>query len=620
MIDGLLARAGTDLRSRWRAALAFHLFVQLLGVAALTPLATWAASRLVLASGEPVISNFDIARFVLSPIGAAFVVVIPALSIALLLAGFTGHSYIAGHAIGRRPVTVAATVLFVLRRLPLLVQLAARLILRLMVLALPFLAAGALVGLATLHGHDINFYLAEQPPEWRRALQIAAMLAAAYALLAAWQLARWLFAVPILALEGAGPSQALAQSTRMTRGQLGQIVPPLLLWWAAVTAGAIAIGWVARLASDAGLDWAGIDVRRVLPLVALYLVVTAVGAFLYSGLLFAGHQFLVTRLYAELRDPGTRQAPGMATEQSERARVIARPVAALTLAVVIGALGTAAVLIRQLDLTEDVAITAHRGAKSVAPENTLAAFRAAMDAGATYAELDVQHTRDRVLVVVHDGDLMRMAGDPRKVGALTAAEIAAIDVGRKFGERFDGESPPTLEEVIDLVRGRMRLNIELKYNVADPGLAPAVVDLLRREDFLDQAVITSLDYAALRQTELLEPRLRTGHIVTAAVGNVVRTEADFLSLNAARATPSLIRRAHSVGKEVHVWTVNEPELMLRMIERGADNLITDDPALLSRVMQERNGLTTAEILGLRLRVLFSRPPRALTDPSAVEPL
>ena len=154
----------------------------------------------------------------------------------------------------------------------------------------------------------------------------------------------------------------------------------------------------------------------------------------------------------------------------------------------------------------------------------------------------------------------------------------------------------------------MKINVELKYNVPDPGLAPAVIDLLRREKFLDQVVITSLDYAALQQVESIEPRLSTGHIVTAAVGNVVRTEADFLSLGSAQATRSLIRRAHAAGKEVHVWTVNKPEVMLRMIERGVDNVITDDPALLVRVMQERNALSPSEILGLGLRVLFSRAP------------
>jgi glycerophosphoryl diester phosphodiesterase len=256
----------------------------------------------------------------------------------------------------------------------------------------------------------------------------------------------------------------------------------------------------------------------------------------------------------------------------------------------------------------------------VAPENTLAAFKAAIDAGADYVELDVQHTRDRQVVVMHDADFMRMGGDPRRVADLTAAEIATIDIGRKFGPQFAGQHAPTLEEVIDLARGRIRINIELKYNVPDPGLAPAVVELLRGEDFIDQVVVTSLDYAALKQVKSLEPRIRTGHIVTAAVGDVLRTEADFLSLNSAKAPAPLVRRARAAGKDVAVWTVNDPEVMLRMIERGVDNIITDDPALLVRVMKERGALDKAEILGLRLRVLFDKPPRAVTDPDAVEPL
>jgi glycerophosphoryl diester phosphodiesterase len=401
---------------------------------------------------------------------------------------------------------------------------------------------------------------------------------------------------------------------------LVRIVMPLLLWWLLLTAATIAITWACRQVTDAGLDWAGIDVRRVLPLVAVYLVVTLVGGFLYGGLLVAGHQFLVTRMYTEQTGGGEWKPPAALEISDARSRRIVRPFVFAVLGLLAVALGAAWFVASRLDLEPAVAITAHRGASSVAPENTMAAFRAAMEAGATYAELDVQHTRDRQLVVLHDGDLMRMGDDPRKVHALTAAEMASIDVGRKRDAAFAGEHPPALGEVIDLVRGRMKLNIELKYNVPDPGLAPAVVELLRREDFLDQVVVTSLDYAALKQVESLEPRLVTGHIVTAAVGNVVRTEADFVSLNAARATPSLVRRAHAAGKDVHVWTVNQPEVMLRMIERGVDNIITDDPALLARVIDERKALSTLELLGLRLRVLFDIPPRELTDPAAVPEL
>jgi glycerophosphoryl diester phosphodiesterase len=594
--------------------------MQLLGLAIFTPMTAWVGKRLVQASGEPVISNFDIAAFVLSPIGAVGILLVVALTVSLLLAEFAGLSYIAERAIGRHGVSLAATIQSVLRKLPQLALLSARVFLRLLLLALPFVAAAVLMWFATLRGHDINYYLAEEPPEWTRARLTVIALAVTYALVAAWQLARWLYAVPILVIEGAHPGAALTESARMTRNRVLGIATPPVLWWLAITGVTIAITWACRQVTDGALDWAGIDVRRVLPLVALFLAFSIIGSFLYGGLHLAGHQFLVTRMYAEQRAPERRHAPAHEQADQTRARGGARPAVFAAVALFALASVSAAYLMIRLDLKGDALITAHRGAKAVAPENTMAAFKAAMDAGADFAELDVQHTKDRQVVVLHDADFMRMGGDPRRIADLTAAEVATIDIGHKHGPRFSGEHAPTLEEVIDLARGRMKINIELKYNVPDPGLVPAVVDLLRRKDFIDQVVITSLDYAALKQVKSLEPRLKTGHIVTAAVGDVLRTEADFLSLNSAKASSSLVRRARAVGKEVAVWTVNDPEVMLRMIERGVDNIITDDPALLVRVMRERAALSKAEILGLRLRVLFDKPPRAVTDPAAVEPL
>jgi glycerophosphoryl diester phosphodiesterase len=587
--------------------------VQLGALALLLPLATAVARLLVRSSGSAVISNYDIARFVLSPAGVAFVLFVAAIALGLLLAEFAGLSWIASHALAGRRVPVVSTVALVLRRLPALLVLATRVFLRLLLLALPFLAGVGLLWLATLREHDINYYLAGQPPEWRRALVVAGLLGAGYGLLAARQLARWLYAVPLIVFERLRPSLALRESARRTDRRLRRILPPLLLWWFASAVIALAIAWLGRLVSDAGLDWAGVDFRRVLPLVALYLGVALPGALLATGVQLAGHQFLVTRRYAEQADVA-RFTPSTASEPDEARSVrLARPAILAILALAAISAGVAWVGASALDPESEVAITAHRGASVRAPENTLAAIAA----GATYMELDVQRTRDGVVVVLHDADFMRMAGDPRRVGALRADEVAGIDIGRRYGAAFTGERAPTLREVIALARGRIGINVELKYNVPDPGLAPAVVELLRREDFVDQVVVTSLDARALRQIRGIEPRLPTGLIVTAAVGNVVRTDADFLSLNAARATPQLLRRARAAGKQVHVWTVNRPDLMLRMIERGVDNIITDDPALLARVIRDRRELDPGELLALRLRVLFDHPPRELTDPQVV---
>jgi glycerophosphoryl diester phosphodiesterase len=290
----------------------------------------------------------------------------------------------------------------------------------------------------------------------------------------------------------------------------------------------------------------------------------------------------------------------------------------LTLACLVAAIGY--FLFGRLDVREDVLVTAHRGASLRAPENSMAAFREAYEAGTDFVELDVQRTRDGAIVVIHDGDLLRMAGDARKVKDLSLAEIQALDIGTKKGARYAGERVPTLAEVIDFARGKFRINIELKYNVPDATLVPAVVALLRESDFLDQVVITSLDHAALRQVEQIQPSLDTGLIVTAAVGNVLKTDTDFVSLNSAKARTTLVTQAKAAGKQVHVWTVNKPEVMLRMIERDVDNIITDDPATLVRVMRDRSGLTPQEQVGLRLRVLFTKSPPELEDASAVPAL
>ncbi len=620
MKDGVSQRTLADFSMHWRQSLLFHLLMYLVGVALFAPVVGFLTNRLVSSSGQNVISNFDITGFVLSPAGAVFVLVIFALGLGLLLAEFAGHSWIAGHAIAREPVSAVTTVGVVLSRLPKIIALSTRVFIRLLLFALPFVAVAGAVYLLTLQDHDINYYLAEAPAEWRRARVIAAGLGIGFALAATWQLLRWIYALPILLFEKASPREALRRSAELTDGRELRIAWPLVTWWLFLTGSAIALTWLSHGVSDRLLDWAGIDLHKVLPLLALFLAVATIGGFVYSGLQLAVHQLLVTRMYAEQVSPARWTISRELEEEAAAAAPLVGPVWVGVLALLAVTLFAGYFLSSRLDLHGDVMVTAHRGASIEAPENTIAALRRAVEAGADYAEIDVQHTKDRVIVLLHDADLMRMGGDPRRLAGLTLDEMAGVDVGRNFHPEFVGEHVPTLEEVIAFVRGRMKLNIELKYNVPDPGLAPAVVELLRRENFLDQAVITSLDYEALRQVKSIEPDLKTGHIVTASVGDVMRSEADFLSLNSAKTGVAIVRRAHAAGKEVHVWTVNDPEAMLRMIERGVDNIITDKPAMLVDVMRRRNELSSTEMLGLRLRILFSRPPAELVNADAVTAL
>jgi glycerophosphoryl diester phosphodiesterase len=617
---GLALRSWADLRFAARTVLAFQLLTQLASLAIFAPLLTWLARRLVVLSGEPVISNYAIGTFLLSPAGVGLITLLLFTAGATLVVQFAGQTCIAAAAGARQPPSLAAVVAAVLRRAPALVFVSGRVLLRLLVLAVPFVALALLTWAVLLRGHDVNYYLAAQPPEWQRALVLGASLAVVYGLLALWQLGRWLLALPILMLEGLAPERALAESARCTRHRLAPLLVPLLSWWFLVGVSAQLLVVLAEHLESLGLAWCGVDFARVLPLVTLILAVRLTGTFLLNAALIAGHQFLVTRFYSELLgDRAPRAAPHAAASAGAAQRLFSEALL-VTAAMLVAALATMWWVAARGTPAAAVAITAHRGYAAQAPENSLAAFRAALLAHADYSELDVQRTRDGEVVVLHDADLMRMAGDPRRVAALTLPELASIDIGRRAGTAYAGEHVPTLAEVIALVRGRMRLNVELKYNVPDRQLAAAVVAVLEREQFVDQVVITSLDAAALRQVRQLEPRLRIGQIVTFAVGDVARADTDFVSLNAARTDPAVIRRVHDAGKSLHVWTVNKAEAMLRLMELGADNLITDDPALAVRLRDERGSLSAAEVLALRLRVLFSAPPPELVDPRAVPAL
>jgi glycerophosphoryl diester phosphodiesterase len=221
--------------------------------------------------------------------------------------------------------------------------------------------------------------------------------------------------------------------------------------------------------------------------------------------------------------------------------------------------------------------------------------------GADTAEIDVQETADGVVVVLHDKDLRRMTGDPRSIWDVTRDDLRSLDSGRLFGPKFAGERIPTLEEFIVASTGRITLNIELKYNGHDERLAERVVDLLRKHDFLSQAVITSLEYRGLQEVRRLEPRLRTGYVISAKLGDLRPLDVDFLSIRDGLVTPSLRRTAWHRDWELHVWTLNARAQLKAMLDLDADDLITDDVVLAREVLRQHEALPERELIVRRLQ-------------------
>lgn len=235
-----------------------------------------------------------------------------------------------------------------------------------------------------------------------------------------------------------------------------------------------------------------------------------------------------------------------------------------------------------------VEITAHRGSSMGAPENTLVAVQMAIDNKADYTEIDVQETKDGGIVLTHDTNLVRVTGVDVNVYELTTEEVTAMDAGTWFSDKFKGETIPTLEQVMDESKGKIKLNIELKGHKKTKNLVSNVVKLIKDKNMLKDCVITSLDYELIQAVEKIAPEIRTGYIMYVALGDLASLNTDFYSIEATNVTDQFVTNAHAIGRQVHVWTVNDIDSLSSFLDKGVDNIITDNEIAMRQELEELN--------------------------------
>ena len=239
--------------------------------------------------------------------------------------------------------------------------------------------------------------------------------------------------------------------------------------------------------------------------------------------------------------------------------------------------------------TKRVLVVAHRGASGLAPENTLASFKKAMEIGADYSELDVHQSKDGQVVVMHDETLDRTTNGSGGIWEYTVDELKKLDAGSWFSAEFAGEPIPTLSEVIDLVKGKMKLNIEIKISGHEPDIAQKVVEIIRAKDFSKDCMITSFDMATVKKVKEIAPDLVTGFIFARDYPEEVFSgNWEVLSVNKKEVDEAFMAKAKKADKQVHVWTVNKKENMKRLIDLGVDGIITNYPNILKELLNELN--------------------------------
>ena len=218
------------------------------------------------------------------------------------------------------------------------------------------------------------------------------------------------------------------------------------------------------------------------------------------------------------------------------------------------------------------------------------ALRAAVEEMADWAEIDVQETKDGVAVVCHDENVSRITGVNRNIKDMTYEEIKSLDAGLWFSKAYKGERIPSLKEVMEYAKGRLNLNIEIKYAGAESRLPQKVSRLVEEYEMEDQCVVTCANLEYLKQIKEENPQIRTGYIIPAAYGAYDRNDAiDIISIRSGFVSGKLVTLAHEAGKSIHAWTVNDKAELERMRVLAVDNVITDAPLLAREILYQQEG-------------------------------
>jgi len=253
----------------------------------------------------------------------------------------------------------------------------------------------------------------------------------------------------------------------------------------------------------------------------------------------------------------------------------------------------------RLALFQNPTVMAHRGLSADAPENTLYAFSDAISVGADFIELDVQQTRDGVLVVMHDSNLKRTTGVNKDIWDVDYADIQNLDAGSWFDPAYANARIPTLEETLQFVDKRAKLNIEIKPTKhGSDTLEQDVAELITRYQYTDACYVTSFSYGSLKKVKEANPEIRTGYLMSVAYGQFYSLKyADAFSLNKVFVTSQVVNAAHQQGKQIFAWTVNGMSEVRSLCNLHVDSIITDDPVMVQNVIsRDSTGETLRSVL------------------------
>jgi glycerophosphoryl diester phosphodiesterase len=239
-----------------------------------------------------------------------------------------------------------------------------------------------------------------------------------------------------------------------------------------------------------------------------------------------------------------------------------------------------------------IQVLAHRGASAYAPENTMAAFRLAIEQRADWLEMDVQQTKDGHLVVFHDLRMERTTDGSGALRDLTLEQVQQLDAGSWYDPKFAGEKVPTFEEVVTLAREQnVRIFPEVKDPRLYPGIEERVAAVISAYEYEDRTVIQSFDMTSLERLRQINSHLKLAALYTATAPlreeppsgvSVVGPPWEMIASD-----PTIVRDAHASGRQVVVWSVEGAQAVRPLLDARVDGIITSRPDVVRALLEGR---------------------------------
>jgi len=244
-------------------------------------------------------------------------------------------------------------------------------------------------------------------------------------------------------------------------------------------------------------------------------------------------------------------------------------------------------------------IIAHRGGAKLAPENTLASFKNAIDLGVDMIEIDVHLSKDSEIIVIHDESLDRTTNGTGEIKALTLDEIKKYDAGSWFSEDFKDEKVPTLAEVLQTINGQCKLLIEIKGgDERYPGLENRIVQTVKENNAIEWVVVQSFNKNSVLRIKEMYPELITYYLLgknfdefysefseQVRTGKSTEIKFDGIAPHHSSLDSDKVDLLHQAGYGIFTFTINKPKDMQKAIEIGVDGIITDSPDILKETLK-----------------------------------